>query len=140
MLVNLMSGFNIDGDNLRKHFPPEGGYNPDGRRENIRRAQKLAAMMAEQIDCVVVSLVSPFRDMREEFKAEHEVFEVYLHTSEKRGRESYFVEDYEPPEQNYLKIDTGEMSENQALFKIVSEMEAGGWTGDMKYSHKIIGV
>ncbi len=32
--------------------------------------------------------------------------EVYVHTTEVRGRESFFVSDYQQPSENYLDLDT----------------------------------
>jgi len=55
---------------------------------------------------VIVSLVSPYRDQREELKMERNVAEFYLHTTEIRGKEDYFVDDYEPPLHNFVDMDT----------------------------------
>jgi adenylylsulfate kinase len=60
---------------------------------------------------VVVSLVSPYRDQREELKMERNIGEFYLHTTEIRGKEDYFVEDYEPPLYNFTDIDTNKTIE-----------------------------
>ena len=43
----------------------------------------------------IISLVSPYRELREEFKSKYKVLEVYLFTTEIRGRENFFVKDYE---------------------------------------------
>jgi adenylylsulfate kinase-like enzyme len=123
--TRIQNSFNIDGDNLRKHFPPEEGYNPAGRRENIKRAQTLAEMLSEQVPLVVVSLVSPFKDMRDEFKKKNNVIEVYLHTTEIRGREKYFAKDYEPPTEDFIDIDTGKLSEEASLDLIMDAIGRG---------------
>jgi adenylylsulfate kinase len=60
---------------------------------------------------VIVSLVSPYRDQREELKMERNIAEFYLHTTEIRGKEDYFVEDYEPPLHNFTDIDTNKTIE-----------------------------
>jgi adenylylsulfate kinase len=36
----------------------------------------------------------------------NELKEIYIHTSEVRGRENFFVEDYEKPTENYVDICT----------------------------------
>jgi len=109
-----MAAYVIDGDDLRV-LMPNPGYDEAGRRTNIDRAQAIAAYLAHIGELVVVSLVAPYRDQREEFKASQNVVEVYLHTTEIRGREHYFVEDYEPPQENYVDIDTGEASVEEAV-------------------------
>jgi len=50
-------------------------------------------------------LVSPYRDLREEFKKRSDVREIYVHTKEIRGREDFHV-DYEEPIDNFIDIDT----------------------------------
>ena len=70
---------------------------------------------------VVVSVVAPYRWLREEFKARHTVNEIYLHTTEKRGKEAFFVEDYEQPEENFLNIDTTNISVEACIDCIVEE-------------------
>ena len=57
---------------------------------------------------VVVSLVSPYKDQRDKFKEKmgDNLVEVYVHTTEVRGRESFFVSDYQQPSENYLDLDT----------------------------------
>lgn len=96
----------VDGDDLRALSNP--GYDEAGRRTNIDRAQAIAAYLNAQGRDVAVSLVAPYRDQREAFKAAHPVVEVYLHTSEVRGREHFFVDDYELPLEDFVDIDTGE--------------------------------
>ena len=59
---------------------------------------------------VVVSLIAPYRWLREEFKERHKVNEIYLHTTKIRGREHYFVEEYEAPTENFLDLDTTDIS------------------------------
>jgi adenylylsulfate kinase len=81
-------------------------YSQAGRLRNIRAAQLLAAKIHEDGVWVVASFVSPYRDLREEFKHRPEVLEIYVHTAEKRGREKYFVEGYEPPLENFVDVDT----------------------------------
>jgi adenylylsulfate kinase-like enzyme len=63
----------------------------------------------------VVSLVSPFRDLRELLKnnTKHTVKEIYLHSS--RLREGKMVEYYEPPLNNYLDIDTDKYTIEESI-------------------------
>ena len=103
----------VDGDDLRLLDNP--GYDELGRRRNIDRAQAIAAYCWNRGGLVAVSLVSPYRDQREDFKARFPVVEIYLHTSEIRGKENYFVDDYQPPLTNHIAINTGGMSVDEAI-------------------------
>ena len=73
---------------------------------------------------VVASFVSPYRDLREEFKKRPEVREIYVHTAERRGREKYFVEGYEPPLENFLDIDTTSASVEDCVQRILGAKPA----------------
>ena len=83
--------------------------------------------MAEYIhnnDCdVVVSLVSPFRELREELKEKigEDIVEIYVHTSEKE-RYKYRVRDYEAPEINFIDIDTTKDSPDASFSKIINHL------------------
>tara|TARA_B100001173_G_scaffold310322_1_gene324622 strand:- start:519 stop:974 length:456 start_codon:yes stop_codon:yes gene_type:complete len=111
--------FNIDGDDLRDLFQNKD-YSRKGREANIRLGMSIAAYLINK-DCIpIISLVSPYRFLREEFKAKYNVLEVYLHTDEIRGRENYFVKDYEPPESNFLEMDTTHKSEKESLDEILN--------------------
>lgn len=99
----------IDGDELRTLFKNKN-YSLQGREQNIRRAQDLALFLELKGFTPIVALVAPYREIREEFKGKTKVFEVYLHTTELRGREQYFVIDYECPLENFLDVDTTNMS------------------------------
>ena len=95
----------IDGDDLREVVDNKD-YSEKGRRENINLAMNIARFMDNKGFTVIVSLVSPYRDLREELKMERNIGEFYLHTTEIRGKEDYFVDNYEPPLHNFTDIDT----------------------------------
>lgn len=111
----------IDGDDLRDLFNNKN-YSTDGRRQNINRAQEIAKFISYKGHDVVVSLVSPYIDQREAFKAENEVIEIYVRTSEKRGRENYHVQDYEPPLKKFVEIDTTHESESDSFAKLLFKL------------------
>ena len=97
--------FHIDGDDLRDVLDNKD-YSEKGRRKNIQFAIDMAKVMDDKGYLVLVSLVSPYRDMREKLKSNRNITEFYLHTTDIRGKEDYFVEDYEPPLHNFTDIDT----------------------------------
>jgi len=111
--------FNIDGDDLRDLFQNKD-YSKKGRYANIRLGMSIAAYLINKGKFPIISLVSPYLELREEFKSKFNVLEIYLHTSEIRGREDYFVADYEKPQKNYIDIDTTNMTEKESLNEILN--------------------
>jgi adenylylsulfate kinase len=112
MMLNMGSDvFHIDGDDLRDLFDNKD-YSEVGRRKNIELAQQISEYLHNKGKHVLVSLVSPYKDQRDKFKSKmgDNIVEVYIHTSELRGREDFFVKDYQPPTENYLDIDTTNIS------------------------------
>ena len=67
-------------------------------------------------------MVAPYKELREHFKSNSPVFEIFLHTTDIRGREHFFAEDYEPPSANYLELDTGKNSEKECISIIMSSL------------------
>lgn len=110
----------VDGDDLRK-LMPNPGYDEAGRRQNIDRAQAIAAYLSPV--GVAVAVVAPYRDQRDHFKHSHSVLEVFLHTDEARGREQYHTSDYEPPASDFLEIDTGRVDVDEALCLVYRALE-----------------
>lgn len=104
----------LDGDSLRK-VTRNTDYTKDGRRRNVQTAITLAINSDSSNDYTVVSLVSPFRDLRESLKNnnKHVVKEVYLHSN--RLREGKMVDYYEPPLNNYLDIDTDKYTIQESI-------------------------
>ena len=120
LLGKLSDAFHVDGDDLRGLSANED-YSEQGRISNIRTAQSIAMYLDNKGKNVVVSVVAPYKWLRNEFKARHRVNEIYLHTTEIRGREHYFAEDYEAPEEDFLDIDTTYISVEECISKITKE-------------------
>ncbi len=112
--------FHVDGDHLREIFNNKD-YSEQGRRKNIDLAQKISHYLHIQGKGVVVSLVSPYRDQREEFKnlMGENLLEMYVHTEEERGREKFHVKNYEPPLENFIDIDTTIDEPEDSIVKII---------------------
>jgi adenylylsulfate kinase-like enzyme len=117
----LNNGIHVDGDDIREIFNNKD-YTEKGRLKNIELAQHLAHFLHNKGFNVSVSLVSPYREQREQFKQllGGELIEIYVHTDEIRGREQYHVENYEAPLENYVDIDTTDQSINQSIAKIIT--------------------
>jgi adenylylsulfate kinase len=117
----------VDGEDLRRILP-NPGYDEAGRRQNIDRAQAISAFINRSgfgHYRVAVALVSPYRDQREAFKAAQEVLEIHLHYDPDlavRGKEGYWVVDYEPPIMDYLDLDTGRLTVEDSVRAIHREI------------------
>jgi adenylylsulfate kinase-like enzyme len=121
-LSNTGKVIHIDGDDLRDIFQNKD-YSENGRRKNIERAQDIAQFMNEKGYDVVVSLVSPYKDQREELKLKTSVIEIFVHTSEERGRENFHVINYEKPEENFVEMDTTENSDVESFIELISKID-----------------
>jgi adenylylsulfate kinase-like enzyme len=114
------SVFHIDGDELMELFPNKD-YSKGGREKNIQKAFDIAKYLQSTDSDVVISLVSPYKELREKFKGECKVVEIYCHTKKMRGREDKFVLDFEPPTEFFVDLDTSDTPENtfNKLLKII---------------------
>ena len=112
--------FHIDGDDIRELFDNKD-YSEDGRMKNIQLAQQLSQYLHSKGKKVLVSLVSPYKEQRDGFKRKmgSDLLEIYIYTSEIRGRESFFVQDYEPPTENYIDICTDNITIEECIDKIM---------------------
>ena len=112
--------FHIDGDDLRDLFENKD-YSETGRRKNIELAQQIAQYLHNQGKDVLVSLVSPYKDQRDRFKERmgDNLVEVFLHTTEIRGREDFFVKEYEKPTERYLSINTTNETVEESTKKVL---------------------
>ena len=112
-----VDAFLVDGDDLRA-LTANADYSPAGREANIRRAQDIALYLSRQGRVVIVAVVAPFKWLREEFKARATVREVYVHTTEIRGREHYHSDEYGAPETDFLDLDTTEADVAQSVREV----------------------
>jgi len=115
----------IDGDEIRDIFQNKD-YSEQGRRKNIQRAQDIAKFLNAKGFDVIMSLVSPYKDLRDELKLTSNVTEVYIHTNDVRGRESFHVENYEKPTEDYISIDTSGVSEFTSLGELITKISEYG--------------
>ena len=116
--------FQLDGDQMRDLFVNKD-YSIKGRIANIDAAQKIAHYLHNENKLVIVSLVSPYLDQREEFKQliGTDIMEIYVHTSNIRGREQYHVKGYQPPVNNFIDVDTTIDTPEESLQKIITQIK-----------------
>ena len=133
VLANLLKekylphAYRIDGDEMRELFKNKD-YSMKGRIANIDAAQKIAHYLHNQGKDVIVSLVSPYLDQREEFKdmMEWQLQEIFVHyniAEIRRGREEYHVMDFQKPIFDYLDIDTTLETPEESLIKILDHVK-----------------
>ena len=117
---NTIRIINIDGDDLR-NINKNKDYSKEGRIRNISTAISITRFLANKGYICIISIVAPYRFLRDELKSEFPFLEVYLHTTEKRGREDFFVKDYEVPiDKNCLSINTGKLTIKESLNEILN--------------------
>ena len=110
---------NIDGDDLRS-ISKNKDYSKEGRIKNISTAISIMRFLANKNYICVVSIVAPYKFLRDELKEEFSFLEIYLHTTEIRGRENFFAKDYEvPTDPKHLAIDTGKFTIKESLDEIL---------------------
>ena len=108
----------IDGDNLRS-ITQNFDYSLEGRKKNIENVHAIARFMDFYGALVVISVVAPLRIMRDNLKETNKMTEIYVHTTNVRGREKNFAKNYEAPEKNFIDIDTTVDSVEESISKIL---------------------
>jgi adenylylsulfate kinase len=120
---HLPHAFRIDGDDMRDLFSNKD-YSIKGRVENVSTAQRIAHYLHNQGEDVIVSLVSPYIDQREDFKTllGGNIKEIYVHTTEIRERDHFAAIAYVPPSKNFIDINTNFDTPHESLKKILNEI------------------
>ena len=75
--------YRVDGDNLRHGLNRNLGFSAEDRRENVRRTGEVCRILADAGVIVLASLVSPFREDRDQVRTLHDewslpFFEVFV--------------------------------------------------------------
>lgn len=111
----------IDGDDIRDIYQNKD-YSEEGRRRNVQRAHDIARFLDYNGYDVIISLVSPYRELRDELKNKLNVIEIYVHTTETRGRENFHVPNYEPPIDRFIDLDTTNSDVKTTFNKLISNI------------------
>jgi bifunctional enzyme CysN/CysC len=130
----------LDGDNVRHGLNKDLGFTDQDRVENIRRVAEVARLMVDAGLIVLVAFISPFRAerrMARELFATNEFVEVFVDTplpvaeardvkglyrKARSGQLANFTgidSPYEPPENPEIRIDTTQLSAEEAALAIV---------------------
>ncbi|MFC3748960.1 adenylyl-sulfate kinase [Paenibacillus sp. GCM10012306] len=124
----------LDGDDLRQHVCKGLGFSREDRFENIRRAAYLAGLLNRHGVITIVSVISPYREMREYARQTLSGFaEIYvdcplqvceerdvkgLYAKARRGDIPLFTgitDPYEVPEHPELTLHTAEQSPEESV-------------------------
>jgi len=135
--------FLLDGDNVRHGLNRDLGFTEADRIENIRRVGEVARLMADAGLIVLTAFISPFRAERHMVRRmlpEGEFIEIFVDTplaeAEKRDAKGLYAKarageiknftgidsPYEEPEAPEIRIDTTQLSAEQAADRIVEEL------------------
>ena len=144
----------LDGDNVRHGLNRDLGFTDRDRVENVRRVAEVAKLMVDAGLIVIVSFISPFRSEREMARTlmeEGEFAEIFVDTplavceardpkglyAKARGGElanfTGIDSPYEPPETPDLRIDTTELSPDEAadeVLRLLQEPASGAGATD----------
>ena len=99
----------LDGDDIREVYE-NSDYSIEGRRANVDFVMKLCGLLIKNNIIPIVSMVSPFADQRAAMKEKYNGVEIYVHTTEVRGREHYHVDYFEKPIGEHIDIDTTDIA------------------------------
>jgi adenylylsulfate kinase len=137
----------LDGDNLRHGLNSDLGFSDDDRRENVRRAGEVAALLAGCGAIAIASLISPFRADRERARRcapEGRFFEVFVNTPlaicEQRDTKGLYAKaragelseftgissPYEPPETPELLLLAGNTSVDEGVEAVEAMLREAG--------------
>ncbi len=131
----------LDGDNLRHGLSSDLGFSLEDRAENVRRVAQVAQVMVDAGLIVIAALISPLRSQRAMARSlvpEGEFFEIFidaplevceardpkgLYARARKGELADFTgidSPYEVPLEPDLRIDTAELSVDDAVAEIVA--------------------
>ena len=138
----------LDGDNVRHGLNRNLGFSPEDRTENIRRIGEVAKLFTDTGVIVFTSFISPYRADRDAARAlfdEGDFIEVHLAASVEtcegrdpkglyqKARDGEIPEftgisaPYEAPENPELVLDTGSLSVEESVTRIIEYLEEKGY-------------
>ena len=143
--LNLMNRhtFLLDGDNVRHGLNKDLGFTEADRIENIRRVGEVAKLMADAGLIVLTAFISPFRAERDMVRAmlpAGEFVEIHVDTplevAEARDVKGLYKKaragelknftgidsPYEPPEEPEIRVNTAEMTAEEAADAIIRQL------------------
>lgn len=134
----------LDGDVIRSHLSKGLGFSREDREENVKRIGYVASQVVKHNGIAICAAISPYEDARNSvrgyFKNDHFI-EVYVSTPleiceardpkgfyslARQGKMSGFTgidDEYQPPQNPELSIDTSVISVDESVEKILGLLE-----------------
>lgn len=145
LVANGRAAYVLDGDNLRHGINADLGFGTADRAENVRRVGEIARLMADAGILVLVPVISPYREGRDQVRDKHheigltflEVFvDTPLEICEERDPKGLYararageitgmtgVDDpYEAPQSPDARIDTSTMTVDEAAAMVLDSL------------------
>ncbi len=135
----------LDGDEVRTHLSKGLTFSREDRDTNVRRIGYVARLVARSGACAMTAAISPYRDVRDEQRAQIENFvEIYcacaipalaerdpkgLYKKALAGEIKNFTgidDPYEAPESPEVTVHTDQESKEESLARIISKLEELG--------------
>jgi adenylylsulfate kinase len=134
----------LDGDNVRHGLNGDLGFSEEDRRENIRRIGEVANLFVDAGVVVLAAFISPYREDRDRVRAlfhPEEFIEVFVQCDlpicEERDPKGLYRKaragglpdftgidsPYEEPLDPELVVDTGKMTIEASVLKVISYLE-----------------
>jgi len=108
----------IDGDRWRD-ITKNKNYTKEGRIENLKQAFNMALYLEKEGYTPFLSFVTPYEELREYLRDNAiNLAEIYLTYSEDRGRNDFFVKEFDTPSGEYLHLDTSKLSISDCITQI----------------------
>jgi len=107
----ILNAVVLDGDELRKTISTEEGFSAEDRRTHNLRVARLAKLLSDQGLLVLVSVIAPFRSVREEIDRICSPKWIYARRSGIDAPDK----PYEPPEKPDLLIDNDRLTIEGAI-------------------------
>ena len=119
---HLETQFVIDGDEFREMFT-NNNYGESGRKENIKNANAVATYLNKKDKNVIMCLVNPYQDLREELKNNNQdkVIEVFLQSS-RDLRKEYHVKQFELGDPDYIILTDEPVKNTWKELKIILDI------------------
>lgn len=136
----------LDGDIVRENLTKGLGFSKEDRDENIRRIGFVAHLLTRNGVIVLVSAISPYREIREEVRGRIGDFvQVYvnaplqvcedrdvkgLYKKARAGQIKNFTgidDPYEPPTDPDVECHTDQESEEESVAKVLQKLESAGY-------------
>ena len=109
----------LDGDLLREMFNNKD-FSKEGRLRNLQKASDLAHEINNKDIDVILSLVYPYKEARDYLHLPWmNVKWIYLTYDTPRGREAYHVNEFDEPTENFIRLNTDQLSIDECIEHIM---------------------